>query len=56
MVNQLIEISANHLDVPVAQLYQKAFQKGWERLDGRDDQLHVAQKSATTVKKLPEDM
>jgi hypothetical protein len=33
------------------QTYQRAFQKGWTRLEGRPEQLQVAEQSAVAKKK-----
>jgi nitroreductase len=51
MVLFLLPINVALLDPSVAQLYNKAFQKGWSKLEGREDQLHVAQQSAIVIKK-----
>jgi hypothetical protein len=45
-----LPINVSLLDPPVAQLYQKAFAKGWERLEGRSDQLEGAKAAARVVK------
>jgi len=50
MVAYLLPINVNLLDPPVAQLYQRAFNKGWEKLNDREDQLYVAQQSAVVRK------
>lgn len=55
MVRFLLPIQQNLLDPPVLQLYQQAFNKGWQKLEGREDQLYVAKQSATVVKKSPDD-
>lgn len=51
MIKWLSPINISLLDPPVAQLYQKAHMKGWEKLEGRDDQLEVAKAAARVVKK-----
>lgn len=51
MVKFLLPIQPQLLDSPVAQLYQQAFSKGWQKLEGREDQLFVAQQSAIIQKK-----
>lgn len=51
MVKFLLPIQPHLLDPPVAQLYQQAFSKGWQKLEGREDQLYVAQQSAIVQKK-----
>jgi hypothetical protein len=56
MVQFLLPIHPNLLDPPVAQLYQQAFAKGWQKLEGREDQLFVAQQSAVVKKKSVEDV
>jgi hypothetical protein len=52
MIAFLQPIIASYLDPPVAQLYQQAFAKGCEKLEGRPDQLEVA-KAAVRVAKKP---
>jgi hypothetical protein len=51
MIKFLMPINVGFLDPPVAKLYHKAFDKGWEKLSGRDDQMRVAEASATVKKK-----
>jgi hypothetical protein len=51
MIGYLLPINASLLDQPVAQLYQKAFAKGWEKLEGRNDQLEVANATVWVPKK-----
>lgn len=51
MINRLLPINVALLDLPVQERYQQAFQKGWKKLDGREDQTSVAQASALTIKK-----
>ncbi len=55
MIKFLLPIQAHLLDPPVAQLYQQAFSKGWQKLEGREDQLFVAKQSATVHKKTLEE-
>jgi hypothetical protein len=56
MVKFLLPIQPHLLEPPVAQLYQQAFAKGWQKLEGRDDQLYVAQQSAVVQKKTLEEV
>lgn len=56
MVKFLLPIEPQLLDPPVAQLYQQAFSKGWQRLEGREDQLFVAQQAAVARKKTLDDV
>ena len=51
MVAHLLPINLALLDLPVQKRYQRAFQTGWNKLDGREDQTAVAQASALAVKK-----
>ena len=51
MIVDLLPINLALLDLPVQERYQQAFQTGWKKLDGREDQTSVAQASALTVKK-----
>jgi hypothetical protein len=51
MVNYLLAINLSMLEMPVQERYQRAFQLGWKQLDGRDDQIYVAEQTAVTVKK-----
>ena len=51
MTNRLLAINLALLELPVQERYQQAFQKGWKRLDGREDQTSVAEASALKVKK-----
>ena len=51
MVNDLLPINFALLDLPVQERFQQAFQTGWKRLDGREDQTAVAKASALTIKK-----
>jgi hypothetical protein len=55
MVKFLLPINTSLLDPPVAQLYQKEFQRAWNKLEGREDQLEVAEQSAVVKKKGLED-
>ena len=52
MISDLLPINLALLDLPVQERYRQAFQTGWKKLDGREDQTTVAQASALTVKKL----
>ena len=56
IVKFLLPIQPHLLDPPVAQLYQQAFSKGWQKLEGREDQLFVAQQSAIVHKKTLEEI
>jgi len=56
MVKFLLPIQPHLLDPPVAQLYHQAFSKGWQKLEGREDQLYVAQQSAIVRKKTVEEI
>ena len=51
MITDLLPISLALLELPVQERYQQAFQTGWKKLDGREDQTAVAQASALTMKK-----
>ncbi len=51
MVRHLLPINEALLDRPVLKLYDEYFEKGWQKLEGRDDQLWVA-KEATRRSKL----
>ena len=51
MITHLLPINVALLDLPVQERYQRAFQTGWNKLDGREDQTAVAQASALVVKK-----
>ena len=51
MIAGLLPINLALLDLPVQERFHKAFQEGWQKLDGREDQTVVAQSSALTVKK-----
>ena len=59
MIDHLLPINVSLLDLPVQERYLQAFQTGWKKLDGREDQTSVAVASATTRKKqlrdFPED-
>jgi hypothetical protein len=50
MILYLLPINTSYLEPPVARHYQKAFDKGWEKLEGRNDQLEV-EKATITVEK-----
>ncbi len=51
MIVYLLPINRALLDLPVAELYQQAFRDGWNKLDGRREQMEVAQQSALAKKK-----
>jgi len=51
MIRFLLPINLSYLDPQVAQLYQKEFSKGWEKLEGRVDQLEVANATVSVPKK-----
>jgi hypothetical protein len=51
VIQFVLPVNPALLDPPVAQLYQRAFQKGWTRLEGRPEQLYVAEQSAVVKKK-----
>lgn len=51
MVSHLLPIDSALLDLPVLKRYHRAFDAGWNLLDGRDEQTDVAQSSAVTAKK-----
>lgn len=51
ITNRLLPINLALLELPVQERYQQAFQKGWKKLEGREDQTFVAQASALKVKK-----
>ncbi len=50
MVKYLAPIDERLLDKPVLLLYNKAFAQGWSKLEGRGDQLYVAQQAAVVSK------
>ncbi len=51
MIDHLLPVNLALLDLPVHERYQQAFQKGWRKLDGHDDQTDVAIASAVAEKK-----
>lgn len=51
IIHHLLTIKLALLDMPVHERYQQAFQTGWRKLDGRDDQTEVAKASALAEKK-----
>ena len=51
IVSHLLPINSALLDLPVLNRYQRAYQDGWKKLDGREEQIHVAERSALTPKK-----
>ena len=56
MANDLLPLSEGLLDRPVAEMYQRSFKRGWDKLDGREDQTEVAKQCAVIVKKNLTDM
>lgn len=56
MVKFLLPINVGLLETPVAQLYHQAFNKGWTKLEGREDQLFVAKQTAVVKKRGIEDL
>lgn len=58
VVKYLLPIDEARLDRPVAQLYQRAFDRAWTALDGHkdndvDDQLYIARKAAEIERRRP---
>jgi len=51
MIDHLLPVNVALLDLPVHERYQQAFQTGWQKLDGHDDQTDVAKASAVAEKK-----
>ena len=51
MIKHLLPINVALLDLPVQERYLQAFQTGWKKLDGRENQTSVAEASAITLKK-----
>lgn len=51
MVSHLLPIKLGLLDLPVQERYQREFQRGWTRLDGREEQTFVVEQTAVTTKK-----
>ena len=51
MIDHLLPVNLTLLDLPVHERYQQAFQRGWQMLDGRDDQTAVATASTVAEKK-----
>ena len=51
MIKHLLPINVALLDLPVQERYLQAFQTGWKKLDGRENQTSVAASSATTRKR-----
>jgi len=51
----LFPINVALLELPVAQVYWKAFNKAWEKLNDHPDQLKVAQATATVRKRTLDD-
>ena len=56
MVKYLAPIDERLLDRPVQQLFSKSYTQSWAKLEGRDDQLFVAQQAAVVVKRGLADM
>ncbi len=50
MIAHLLPIDLSLLELPVNELYQKAWEEGWKHLDGREDQTYVAQRTADVKK------
>ena len=55
MIQYLVPINPGLLDVGVSQLYQKEWEAGWKKLDGKSEQDEVAKAAGTTKKKGPAD-
>jgi hypothetical protein len=55
MVKYLLPINLGLLELPVHERYQRAFQSGWAKLDGLDEQTYVAEQTATITKKSLQD-
>ncbi len=51
MIDHLLPVNVALLDLPVHERYQQAFQTGWRKLDGHDDQTNVAKASTVAKKK-----
>ena len=51
ITEHLNPISENLLDRPVSEIYQRSFRRGWEKIEGRQDQTDVAKQCAFVVKK-----
>lgn len=56
VVKYLAPIDERLLDRPVQQLFNKSYAQGWAKLEGRDDQLFIAQQAAVVVKRGLADM
>ena len=50
MISHLLPIDLALLELPVLKLYHQAFEIGWKTLDGRDEQIAVAESSARVKK------
>jgi len=48
-------IDERYLDPPVLRLYNKAFERAWSKLEGRDEQMYIAEQAAQIVKRTPND-
>jgi len=53
MVKYLLPIEESLLDPPVRSLFDKAFQRGWTKIEESNDQLHVAKRTAEVAKETP---
>lgn len=51
MVSHLLPINLSLLELPVQERYQREFQRGWKRLDGREEQTFVVEQTAVVAKK-----
>ena len=51
MVSYLLPINGALLDLPVLKRYQREFDEGWDRLEGRKEQTSVAKATALTPKR-----
>ena len=51
ITEHLNPISENLLDRPVCEIYQRSFRRGWDKIEGRQDQTEVAKQCAVVVKK-----
>lgn len=56
MTRHLLPIKIALLERPVQKLYNEAFEKGWKRLEGREDRLWVAKQSVVMPKVGMEDL
>ena len=51
MIKHLLPVDVALLDLPIQEHYHQAFQTGWKKLDGRENQTSVAVASAITRKR-----